>query len=75
MYKLDIEQIRTICNNDGYIYVYYLRMCSVFFAILSLLNISCLVIYIFMDTESNQKLGSLQKLTILSMFGSKTKIL
>lgn len=39
IYRMDIENVRTICNYDAYIYAYYLRMSSIFFAIMSCVNL------------------------------------
>ena len=75
VHKLDIDSIKTIWNYDGYIYIYYLRMCAIFFLILSILNMLCLYVYNYVDLEENSQLTPIQKITILSMFGSKTKTL
>ena len=40
-YKIDIEDVGTICNFDAYIYVSYLKLSAQFFAVLSLLSIIC----------------------------------
>lgn len=50
-------------------------MSAYFFAGLTILNSACLVIYLLVDPEHERKLSYLQKLTILSMYGSKTKII
>jgi hypothetical protein len=73
--RMNIEQVRTICNYDAYIYIFYLRMSAYFFAILTVLNSACLVIYLYVDPEHDRDLSYLQKLTILSMYNSKTKIM
>jgi hypothetical protein len=72
---MNIEQVRTICNYDAYIYIFYLRMSAYFFAILTVLNSACLVIYLYVDPEHDRDLSYLQRLTILSMYNSKTKIM
>jgi len=38
-YKIDIENVKTVCNFDAYIYVSYLKMSAKFFAVLSILNL------------------------------------
>lgn len=75
LYKMNIDQVRTVCNYDAYIYVYYLRMSAVFFAILSVFNIVCLYVYHFVGYDHNPTLTALQRMTILSMFGCKIRVL
>ena len=72
--KMDIKQVRTVCNSDAFIYVYFLRMWAYFFTILSVINLGWVYIYLGVD-EQNPHLSILQSITILSMYGSKTKVL
>lgn len=74
MYKMKIEQVRTIWNYDAYIYMYYHRMSAIFFALLSILNLIWLYVYHFVG-EPNENLTALQRHTILSMYGSKLRIM
>ena len=66
---------KTIWNYDGYIYIYYLRMTAIFFLILTILNLFWLYVYNYVDNDENSPLTPIQRITILSMFGSKTKTL
>lgn len=70
---MDITYLKTVCNYDGYLYMYFIKAAARFFLLLCFLSIILIVGYCLIedDIDRELQLTHLQRLTILNMFGNR----
>jgi hypothetical protein len=73
VYNTDDKQVFSLCNAEGFLYLYFLRSAGIFFLILSVSSI-VVMIPLFIVKFENVERQLLQKLTIENAYDSSAKL-